>query len=78
MLKKCSNPDIGAENDLTWGRDHLFHFSLRSLCIATLAGAPPVSNPSQLVGDYTNSILKPWAEIVKQNGEICGGEEVRA
>jgi len=29
-----------------------------------------VSNPNQLVGDYTNPILKPWAaEIVKQHGE---------
>jgi hypothetical protein len=28
------------------------------------------SNPNQLVGDYTNPILKPWAaEIVKQHGE---------
>jgi len=30
-----------------------------------------VSNPFQLVGDYTNPILKPWAaEIVKRRGEI--------
>ena len=29
-----------------------------------------VSNPNQLVGDYTNPFLKPWAaEIVKQHGE---------
>lgn len=35
------------------------------------ANAPLVSNPSQLVGDYTNPILKPWAtEIVKRNGEL--------
>jgi hypothetical protein len=35
------------------------------------ANAPLVSNPSKLVGDYTNPILKPWAaEIVKQNGEL--------
>lgn len=35
------------------------------------AAAPLVSNPSKLVGDYTNPILKPWAaEIVKQNGEL--------
>jgi hypothetical protein len=33
--------------------------------------APLVGNPSQLVGDYTNPILKPWAaQIVKQNGEL--------
>jgi hypothetical protein len=30
-----------------------------------------VSNPAQLVGDYTNPILKPWAaEIVKKKGEM--------
>jgi hypothetical protein len=35
------------------------------------ATAPLVSSPTQLVGDYTNPILKPWAaEIVKQNGEL--------
>jgi hypothetical protein len=34
------------------------------------ANAPLVSG-FQLVGDYTNPILKPWAaEIVKQNGEL--------
>jgi hypothetical protein len=33
--------------------------------------APLVSNPTPLVGDYTNPILKPWAaQIVKQNGEL--------
>jgi hypothetical protein len=33
--------------------------------------APLTSNPVQLVGDYTNPILKPWAaDIVKQNGEL--------
>ena len=38
-----------------------------------LRGGPQigVSNPSQLVGDYTNPILKPQAaEIVKKHGEI--------
>jgi hypothetical protein len=37
-----------------------------------LRGGPQrgVSNPDQLVGDYTNPILKPWAaEIVKKHGE---------
>ena len=30
-----------------------------------------VSNYDQLVGDYTNPILKPWAaEVVKKYGEI--------
>ena len=30
-----------------------------------------VSNYDQLVGDYTNAILKPWAaEVVKKYGEI--------
>jgi hypothetical protein len=35
------------------------------------ANAPLVSEPRQLVGDYTNPILKPWAaEVVKKFGEI--------
>src|SRR6516225_685755 len=35
------------------------------------ASAPLVSEPRQLVGDYTNPILKPWAaEVVKKFGEI--------
>ena len=30
-----------------------------------------VGNPAQLVGDYTNPILQPWAaEVVKKFGEI--------
>jgi hypothetical protein len=37
----------------------------------TGARQPGVSNYDQLVGDYTNPILKPWAaEIVKQHGDI--------
>jgi hypothetical protein len=35
------------------------------------ANAPLVSNPAQLVGDYTNPILKPEAaEVVKKHGEL--------
>jgi hypothetical protein len=35
------------------------------------ANAPLVSNPSQLVGDYTNPVLKPQAaEVVRKHGEI--------
>ena len=40
---------------------------------ATTAGASPngVSNVSELVGDFTNPILKPGAaEVVKQHGEL--------
>jgi hypothetical protein len=49
-------------------RRQVFDADGRRLPAAT---APLVSNPSQLVGDYTNPILKSWAaEIVKKNGEL--------
>jgi hypothetical protein len=38
-----------------------------------LSGGPQkgVGNPAQLVGDYTNPILQPWAaEVVRKHGEI--------
>jgi len=39
--------------------------------LANRSRANGVSNYSQLVGDYTNPILQPWAaEIVKKNGEL--------
>jgi hypothetical protein len=44
---------------------------LRAPSPRTAGGRSPRSEPRQLVGDYANPILKPWAaEVVKTFGEI--------
>jgi hypothetical protein len=47
-------------------------FGADDLPLSTTANAPLAGNLWQLVGDYTNPILKPQAaEVVKKHGEIA-------
>lgn len=76
-------------NDRRWSDpkpDGLMDASLLSLVRATGLGPEPlvnlsrkngVSNYDQMVGDYKNPILQPWAaEVVKRHGEISMTEAV--